>query len=194
MYYRLRRLPLVLSMLLLCCEGTFCIITQSGCRSITADVSASELRYKRKTADGASVDVRLRSPREVEIQGAMIDPVNGVMTLTNYSAVPNQGALRAAVDEAAQRRLSLRDGLEFGRDALAMGVMYGTGGAVRPPLGGSGGTGALGALGVGGAGALSGPLSPEALAQIVNALRTWSPPTNAAALTTNTPSLTPPTR
>lgn len=134
----------------------------TGCRSSIPDVAGSRLTYKRTTPDGIKIEVDLHSPREVRIQGASIDPINGLLVLTNYSAVPNEAALRARVDEAAQQREMAREYLNLGKEIGAMGVMAWTGRDVRQQPGG----------------AAAGPLPPETVAQIVAALRAA---TNSAA-------------
>ncbi len=107
----------------------------TGCRSAIPDVATSRLDYERTTADGSRIKIALSSPREVEIGGATIDPSSGVLTLTNYSAVPNQGALRARVDEVAGYREMFREGKELGKELGALAVLGWTGREARPSPG-----------------------------------------------------------
>ncbi len=138
----------------------------TGCRSRVPDVAASRLVYQRDAADGSTIKIDLWSPREVEIGGATINPATGELTITNYSAVPNQAALRARVDEVSQQREMAKEYLTLGKELGALAVLGWTGREARQAPGTTS----------------AGPLSPEAVAQIVAALRAA---TNAPAVGTN---------
>lgn len=153
----------IVGIFLMACLFGFLGVLATGCHSSIPDVAGSHLRYKRTAPDGSQIEVDVKSPREVRIGGVTVDLTNGLLVLTNYSAVPNEAALRARVDEAAQQREMWKDGLATGRELGALTVLGMTGRTPQPP------------------GILSGPLSPDALAQIAALLRS----TNTVPASTN---------
>lgn len=123
----------IAGLFLAACLFGFLGLLATGCRSSIPDVAGSHLRYKRTAPDGSQIEVDVKSPREVRIGGVTVDLTNGLLVLTNYSAVPNEAALRARVDEAAQQREIWKDGLTTGRELGALGVLAWTGRDTRAP-------------------------------------------------------------